>query len=547
MKNLRMQQEMTDRGRLEIRVNTRIQARPVSGARVTVSYTGDPQNVIEELITDGDGRTETLDLATPPLEYSLEPNVNQPYSEYTVKVEAEGYEPVEVTGSELLSGEQSVQQVDLKLAEGAAFADVTIPDHTLFGEYPAKIPESEIKPTRESGEIVLSRVVIPEYIIVHDGAPTDSTARDYYVRYRDYIKNVACSEIYATWPDAAIRANILAIMSFTLNRVYTEWYRNKGYDFTITSSTAYDHKWIYGRNIFDSISLVVDEIFADYLFTEEHFSKREISYICFHYKLNDTEYADDLGKSMPFDQFYAAMAAGASTKTSQVNADEFEAYFETFLQDGKDILHVCLSSGISGVLNSAMIAKADLEERYPERKILIVDSLGASSGYGLLMDRLADLRDEGKPLEEVYDFAMKNRLKVHHWFFSTDLTFYVRGGRISKASGAIGGLLGICPLLNMDNEGRLIPRFKIRTKKKVIKKIVDQMEENAEGGLSYSGKCYISQSACYEDARAVADLIEERFPNLNGKVEINNIGTTIGSHTGPGTVALFFWGNERVD
>ena len=281
--------------------------------------------------------------------------------------------------------------------------------------------------------------------------------------------------------------------------------------------------------------------------TEEHFSKREISYICFHYKLNATEYADDLGKSMPFDQFYAAMAAGASTKTSQVNADEFEAYFETFLQDGKDILHVCLSSGISGVLNSAMIAKADLEERYPERKILIVDSLGASSGYGLLMDRLADLRDEGKPLEEVYDFAMKNRLKVHHWFFSTDLTSYVRGGRISKASGAIGGFLGICPLLNMDNEGRLIPRFKIRTKKKVIKKIVDQMEENAEGGLSYSGKCYISQSACYDDARAVADLIEERFPNLNGKVEINNIGTTIGSHTGPGTVALFFWGKERVD
>ena len=230
-----------------------------------------------------------------------------------------------------------------------------------------------------------------------------------------------------------------------------------------------------------------------------------------------------------------------------MNADEFEAYFETFLQDGKDILHVCLSSGISGVLNSAMIAKADLEERYPERKILIVDSLGASSGYGLLMDRLADLRDEGKPLEEVYDFAMKNRLKVHHWFFSTDLTFYVRGGRISKAPGAIGGLLGICPLLNMDNEGRLIPRFKIRTKKKVIKKIVDQMEENAEGGLSYSGKCYISQSACYDDARAVADLVEERFPNLNGKVEINSIGTTIGSHTGPGTVALFFWGKERVD
>lgn len=281
--------------------------------------------------------------------------------------------------------------------------------------------------------------------------------------------------------------------------------------------------------------------------TEAHFSKREISYICFHYKLNDVEHEDDLGKSMPFDQFYAAMAAGATTQTSQVNADEFERYFESFLKDGKDILHVCLSSGISGVLNSAMIAKADLEELYPDRKIYIVDSLSASSGYGLLMDRLADLRDEGKTIEEVYSFALQHRLHVHHWFFSTDLTFYVRGGRISKASGAIGGLLNICPLLNMDHEGRLIPRFKIRTKKKVIKKIVDQMEAYADDGLNYSGKCYISQSACYEDAAAVAKLVEERFPHLNGKVEINNIGTTIGSHTGPGTVALFFWGKERVD
>ena len=277
--------------------------------------------------------------------------------------------------------------------------------------------------------------------------------------------------------------------------------------------------------------------------TEEHFSKREISYICFHYKLNDTEYADDLGKSMPFDQFYAAMAAGASTKTSQVNADEFEAYFETFLQDGKDILHVCLSSGISGVLNSAMIAKADLEERYPERKILIVDSLGASSGYGLLMDRLADLRDEGKPLEEVYDFAMKNRLKVHHWFFSTDLTFYVRGGRISKASGAIGGLLGICPLLNMDNEGRLIPRFKIRTKKKVFKKIVDQMEENAEGASYPANATFPSPPATKMRGRC-GSYRGTLSPNLNGKVEINNIGTTIGSHTGPGT-GIVFLGKER--
>ena len=194
-----------------------------------------------------------------------------------------------------------------------------------------------------------------------------------------------------------------------------------------------------------------------------------------------------------------------------------------------------------------MIAKADLEERYPERKILIVDSLGASSGYGLLMDRLADLRDEGKPLEEVYDFAMKNRLKVHHWFFSTDLTFYVKGGRISKVAGVFGGLLDICPLLNMDNLGRLIPRSKIRGKKRVMKEIVARMEEHAQGGLDYSGKCYISNSACYDDARAVADAIEQKFPKLNGKVEIYSVGTTIGSHTGPGTVALFFWGDERKD
>lgn len=281
--------------------------------------------------------------------------------------------------------------------------------------------------------------------------------------------------------------------------------------------------------------------------TEEHFKERDISYICFHYELNGKEYPDDLGKTMPFDKFYKMMQEGAETKTSQVNADEFEAYFEPFLKDGKDILHVCLSSGISGVINSARIAKEELEARYPDRKVLIVDSLGASSGYGLLMDKLADLRDEGKSVEEVYEWTNAHKLNLNHWFFSTDLTFYIRGGRISKTAGFFGGMLDICPLLNMDNEGSLIPRFKIRTKKKVIRKIVDKMEEYADDGLDYSGKCYISNSACYEDARAVADLVEARFPKLNGKVEINTVGTTIGSHTGPGTVALFFWGKERVD
>ena len=281
--------------------------------------------------------------------------------------------------------------------------------------------------------------------------------------------------------------------------------------------------------------------------SEEHFRSRAVSSICFHYELDGVQYMDDLGKTMSFDKFYSAMANGADTKTSQINVDEFINYFEPFLKEGKDILHLSLSSGISGVVNSAMVARDTLAEQYPDRKIYILDSLAASSGYGLLMDRLADLRDEGKSIDEVYQWAEKNRLKLNHWFFSTDLTFYIKGGRISKASGFIGGMLNICPLLNVNHLGQLIPRYKIRTKRKVIQSVVDKMEECIEEGTGYNGKCYISQSACYEDAKAVADLIEQRFPDLNGKVLINSIGTTIGSHTGPGTVAVFFWGKERVD
>ena len=278
---------------------------------------------------------------------------------------------------------------------------------------------------------------------------------------------------------------------------------------------------------------------------KEHLKKREISYICFHYELDGKEYRDDLGESMSFEDFYRAMSDGADTKTSQINADEYEEYFEAFLKEGKDILHVTLSSGISGSINSAMVAKGMLEEKYPDRKIYIVDSLLASSGYGLFMDKLADLREEGKNVEEVYGWAEENKLKAHAWFFSTDLTFFVKGGRISKTSGFVGGILNICPLLNMDKEGKLIPRQKIRTKKKVIEAIVEQMEQNAQDATDYSGKCYISHSACLEDAKEVAKRIENRFPKLNGKVEINDVGTTIGSHTGPGTVALFFWGKIR--
>ncbi|MGM9917067.1 DegV family protein [Anaerotignum sp.] len=279
--------------------------------------------------------------------------------------------------------------------------------------------------------------------------------------------------------------------------------------------------------------------------SKEHFINRKIEYICFHYELDGKPYRDDLGETMSLDAFYQAMANGAETKTSQINAAEFEEYFEGFLQQGKDILHVTLSSGISGTLNSANLAKDMLQEKYPDRKIYIVDSLSASSGYGLLMDRLADLRDAGKSIDEVYEWAEANKRNLQHWFFSTDLTFYIKGGRITKTAGFVGTMLNICPLLHVDGEGKLIPRQKVRTKKKVIEAIVKKMEELAEDGIDYCGKCYISHSACREDAEAVAKLVESRFPNLNGKVLINDIGTTIGSHTGPGTVALFFWGVER--
>lgn len=279
--------------------------------------------------------------------------------------------------------------------------------------------------------------------------------------------------------------------------------------------------------------------------TKEHFLKRDIPYICFHYAMDGKQYRDDLGETMPFDEFYRAMQNGADTKTSQINEAEFQEYFEPFLKEGKDVLHVCLSSGISGVVNSANIAKSMLEERYPDRKIYIVDSLAASAGFGLLMDKLADLRDAGKSMEEVYEWANVNKLHLHHWFFTSDLTFFIKGGRISKTAGFVGGVLSICPLLTVNSEGKLVSKYKVRTKRKVIQAIVEQMELHAKDGLDYNGKCYISQSACYEDAKAVADLIEKKFPKLDGKVEINNIGTTIGSHTGPGTVALFFWGDER--
>ncbi len=269
MANFKSQQlDNIDFGKLKIQITSSINSFPIEDASINISYTGVPENTLEQLRTDSNGQTETIDLAAPPIEYSLEKNnEQQPYSEYTFEISAPGYNSVNIAGAEILSSVTALQNIQLDpIDTQLKNTDIyVIEAHTLYGSYPAKMPEAEIKPIMESGEIVLPRVVIPEYIVVHDGTPSNSSAKDYYIRYKDYIKNVASSEIYATWPTATIRANVLAIMSFVLNRVYTEWYRNKGYPFTITTSTAFDQKWIPNRNIFDTISTVVDEQFTDYL------------------------------------------------------------------------------------------------------------------------------------------------------------------------------------------------------------------------------------------------------------------------------------------
>lgn len=281
--------------------------------------------------------------------------------------------------------------------------------------------------------------------------------------------------------------------------------------------------------------------------SREHLESRNLKYICFHYELDGNSYKDDFGTTIPLDDFYKAMANGAETSTSQVNISEYMEFFEPFLKEGKDILHICFSSGLSGSYNSAKNAANICQERYPNRKIIVLDSLAASSGYGLLMDKTADMRDAGMDIDALAEWVENNKLRVHHWFFSTDLTFYIKGGRVSKTAGFVAGILDICPLLHVDKEGHLIPMEKIRTKKKVKLQTLKKMKEFASDGEAYNEKVFISNSGCYEDAKDVATLVEEAFPNMNGKVEIDNIGTVIGAHTGPGTVALFFWGKSREE
>ena len=278
-----------------------------------------------------------------------------------------------------------------------------------------------------------------------------------------------------------------------------------------------------------------------------YMESRDIPVLFYTYVVDGVEYVDDRGRdpeALP--RFYRFIREGKLPQTSQINVAAYTEFFESLLQKG-DLLHIAFTSGQSGSVHNAFLAAEELRAKYPERKLVVIDSLCSSSGYGLLMDKLADLRDEGMSIDDVRDWAEAHKLELHHWFFSTDLTFYVKGGRISKVAGVFGGLLDICTILNMKNISRLILFFKKRGKKRDMKEIVARMEEHAQGGLDYSGKCYISQSACYDDARVVADEIEKKFPKLNVKVEIYSVGTTIGSHTGPGTVALFFWGDERKD
>ena len=256
----------TFQGSLQVNVTIEGQLIPVESATVTIFDTGNPNTIIEQTTTNSSGQTDFISLPAPNPEYSLEITNEQPYSEFNLRVEAEGYEPFFVSAMQILPGINSLQRVPLRpLALNQLPDRSVIPPHTLFYDYPPKIPEPEVKPIADDGEIVLSRVVIPEYVIVHDGPPADNSANNYYVKYKDYIKNVASSEIYATWPESTIYANVLAIMSFTMNRVYTEYYRGRGYDFTITSSTAYDQKWMKDRNIYENIDYVVDSIFNNYL------------------------------------------------------------------------------------------------------------------------------------------------------------------------------------------------------------------------------------------------------------------------------------------
>ncbi|MFA6830334.1 MAG: DegV family protein [Bacilli bacterium] len=279
----------------------------------------------------------------------------------------------------------------------------------------------------------------------------------------------------------------------------------------------------------------------------EEFKEMDVSFISYHYTIGGKEYIDDFGQTLPLEEFYKKMAAGEMTHTSQISLGEYLPYFENFLKQGKDILHLTLSSGLSSTYNSACTAASMLLEKYPDRKITIIDSLCASSGFGLLVYRLSNLKKQGLDLDTLALYAQDHKLNVQHWFFSTDLTYYVRGGRVSRTAGFFGNMFHICPLLNVDYQGHLIPREKVRTVRKVEDVQLDKMIQNCDDGVAYDQECFISHSGCPEYGKQVLEKVEATFPNLKGKVKLFPIGSIVGCHAGPGTVALFFFGKTRID
>jgi len=274
-------------------------------------------------------------------------------------------------------------------------------------------------------------------------------------------------------------------------------------------------------------------------------NERDISYIYFNYQLDGVALKDDFGKTNPPDQLYAKMLAGADAKTSQVAVGEYIVYFREFLEAGKDILHLSLDSGISGTVESARMAQEQLAPEFPDRTIAIVDSMTATAGYALLMDELARQRSAGVGFSELCEQANMLRAQVHLWFESSDLTFFIRGGRISKASGILGGMLNICPIMDIEPDGTLAVKAKVRTKRKALAFLVDTMEKECIGGRDYARKVCVAHSECKSDAEALAIMLKERFPKLDGEVPIFSVGATIGTHTGPGTTIIGFWGTPR--
>lgn len=278
----------------------------------------------------------------------------------------------------------------------------------------------------------------------------------------------------------------------------------------------------------------------------EWMKNRNIAVALFNFELGGTWYKDDFGATVKPHALYSRMLEGEQATTSQVSVGEYVQHFKPILEKGLDLVHVTLSSGISQTLNSACLAADQLREQFPERTIRIVDSLCASAGYGLLLDRMADLRDEGMGVNELADWAEAHRLEVNHLFMSSDLTFFVRGGRISPVAGKLGGLLHICPLMRVATDGSLEVMEKIRTVGKCRRRMLERMGELVDGGASYNGRVFISHSDCEDIAQSVIEGVEAAYPEIrDGKVHLFPIGATIGCHTGPGTVALFFWGSPE--